>query len=164
MRRSGLFLALCLGGSPAAAQTGPLVRWPEAVGFVALTTIVFANDGGIRSTIQGHDIRFRNTIADVGNTFGNPRYILPALVVTNAGAYATEWEGYGVSLDASTAPRTLAAFKLLGAKGHGFGGIYRIEGDELTVCLSFDRLGKPPNEFKSPAGSGVLLLKLKRSK
>jgi uncharacterized protein (TIGR03067 family) len=78
--------------------------------------------------------------------------------------YVTEWEGYGVSLDPSTTPRTLAAFKPIGYKVHGFDGIYRIAGDELSVCFNFDRLGKLPKEFKSPAGSELLLLRLKRSK
>lgn len=78
--------------------------------------------------------------------------------------YTTSWHGYNLGLDPAASPKILTAFKLFGLKGHGFAGVYRLEGDTLTVCLNFDQSGKPLKEFKSPAGSQVLLLTLKRGK
>jgi uncharacterized protein (TIGR03067 family) len=41
-------------------------------------------------------------------------------------------------------------------------GIYKVDGDALTLCLN--RAGKRPSTFESPSGSDVLLLTLKRAK
>ena len=93
MRRTTVcvFLTLFLAGQSGSAQTAvpqsrPLIRWPEALGFVALTGITFSTDGGIRTAIQGHHSGFRNSVAGVGNTFGNSKLIFPALFFMTVGA------------------------------------------------------------------------------
>jgi uncharacterized protein (TIGR03067 family) len=78
--------------------------------------------------------------------------------------YVTEWQEYRYTLDPSASPCVLNAMKFFGAKGHGFAGIYRLEGDTLTVCFNFNRTDKLPKEFRSPKGSEVLVLTLKRTK
>jgi uncharacterized protein (TIGR03067 family) len=78
--------------------------------------------------------------------------------------YTTSWEGYSLGLDASSTPHIITGWKLAGLKGTHFGGIYRLEGETLTVCFNLDRYGKPPKEFASPRGSNVLLLTLRRGK
>jgi membrane-associated phospholipid phosphatase len=95
VNRFGLLAVLCLAGHRAAAQAvaeaRPLVRWPEALGFVALTGITFVTDERIRGTILGHNSGFRNTAAEIGNAFGNPRYVLPALVLGTISGKLAGW-------------------------------------------------------------------------
>lgn len=91
MRRLGLLIVFCLAGHSAAAQ--PLLRWPEALGFVTLTGITFVTDASIRATIQGHNSRFRNSAAEVGNAFGNVRYVYPALLLGTVSGKVVGWSG-----------------------------------------------------------------------
>jgi uncharacterized protein (TIGR03067 family) len=48
------------------------------------------------------------------------------------------------------------------AKDLMFVGVYKIEGDTLTMCLRIG--GKRPEKFESPAGSDSVLMTLKRVK
>ena len=78
--------------------------------------------------------------------------------------YITSWQDFGLTLDRSSTPASFSALKLVGIKAASFAGIYRFDGETLTVCINFNRLVPLPKEFKSPRGSEVMLLKLKRCK
>jgi len=62
-------------------------------------------------------------------------------------------------LDPAKTPREIN----LTPDGQNLRGIYRLKGDELTLCLDENR-GPRPTEFKSPAGTNHLLLVLRREK
>lgn len=87
----GVLLALLAGTTPAGAQQtqqGPLVRWPEALGVIALTGLVATKDGAIRRTVQGHPTKLRNAVAVFGNQLGSPRVEFPAMMLMTVGGYA----------------------------------------------------------------------------
>lgn len=95
-----------------------------------------------------------------GTTFriGDGRWI-----IQGAGAPAGGWE---IQVDASKRP---PEFTLLGQDGKGkqqqsahMAGIYKIEGDTLTLCYVFK--GPRPTAFESPAGSDIRIMVLKRVK
>jgi uncharacterized protein (TIGR03067 family) len=46
-------------------------------------------------------------------------------------------------------------------KGDMLQGIFKIEGDKLTICMNFDGLGERPLAFRSPRGSNLTLYVLK---
>ena len=72
---------------------------------------------------------------------------------------------FTVKLDPSRNPKAIDTVALTGRfKGKTQPGIYRLEGDELTLCLPNQEAEGRPTEFKSPAGSELAVMTLKRSK
>ena len=49
-------------------------------------------------------------------------------------------------------------------KGKTFKGIYKIEGDDLTICRGLSPDTERPDEFAAPVDSGLVLVVWKRSK
>ncbi|HJZ91379.1 MAG TPA: TIGR03067 domain-containing protein [Gemmataceae bacterium] len=80
----------------------------------------------------------------------------------DSGAPAGGWE---IRLDTDKRP---PEFTLLDQGGKGkqqsshMAGIYKIEGDTLTLCYVFK--GPPPTTFESPAGTDIRIMVLKRVK
>lgn len=77
--------------------------------------------------------------------------------------YVTEWKQYNWGVDLSAKPSTLLAMKFNGIKAHTFGGVCRLDGDKLTLCVSFG-VATFPKQFSSSRDSEVLLLEFKRGK
>lgn len=72
---------------------------------------------------------------------------------------------FTVKLDPSRNPKAIDTVALTGrSREKTQPGIYRLEGDELELCLPNREAKGRPAEFKSPAGSELVVMTLKRSK
>lgn len=114
MRYRTALLGLLVATAPAVAQAPTpdstaarlphraLVRWPEALGFVAVAGVAFANDRAIAREIGGHRSGFGNAAADLGNGLGDGVIIYPALalgmaagkVTGSRGLFGVSWRGF----------------------------------------------------------------------
>ena len=105
MRLLSVLTALSLlAPSLAAQQSNPdslvparmrraLVRWPEAIGFVAVAGITFASDRAIRDHLHGHGGKFGNAVADLGNGLGNGLIVFPVLALGAGGGWLVGAKG-----------------------------------------------------------------------
>jgi uncharacterized protein (TIGR03067 family) len=66
-------------------------------------------------------------------------------------------------LDPSKTPKAIDLSYTEGpAAGHTLKGIYKLDGDTLTICRALAEEDKRPTEFAAPAGSGKMLFHFKR--
>ena len=86
------------------------------------------------------------------------------LIVEGDGKVRKEYAKLALKLDAGTTPKCVDLTVADGVqKDAVLEGVYELKGDELRLCVRV--FGKDrPTEFKSPEGSSIALLTLKRQK
>jgi uncharacterized protein (TIGR03067 family) len=66
-------------------------------------------------------------------------------------------------LDPSKSPKTIDLSYTQGpAEGQTVKGIYKLDGDSLTICRALAEVSNRPSDFTAPAGSGKMLFQFKR--
>jgi uncharacterized protein (TIGR03067 family) len=86
------------------------------------------------------------------------------LTVQGDGAVRKEYAKLTFKLDPSTTPKCVDLTVAGGVqKDAKLEGIYELKGDELRLCVKVFGSDRP-TEFKSPAGTSIALLTLKRKK
>ena len=105
------------------------------------------------------------------NGVKNPTGIARKVTLTfNGSRYTAKGDGRGddagaVELDLSKDPKTIDLAATSGpGKGQRLVGIYKLEGDVLTLCIASEPGGERPTKFAAPRGAKQFLLTLKRRK
>jgi uncharacterized protein (TIGR03067 family) len=132
----------------------------------ALVMLVTARLAVVHAESEGDRDKFQGSwTVSTGEKAGRkaPPEGLDAVRMTFTGGKFTWKTGEKVtegtfSLDATKTPREIS----MSAEGKKLAGIYRLEGDELKICVGLgdDR----PTDFATKAGAKALLLVLKREK
>ncbi len=95
-------------------------------------------------------------------TKGGELVVLDDVYRSKLGATA---EASTFKIDATQSPKTIDFTFTSGfSKGKTFKGIYKIEGDDLTICRGLSPETARPEQFAAPADSDLVLVVWKRSK
>src|SRR5262245_41917808 len=86
--------------------------------------------------------------------------------MTFGGGKGEEAREFTFKLDPDKKPKVIDTTALTGPyKGNTQAGIYKLDGDTLTICMSNDPKAKEaPADFESKEGSNLVLFTLKRAK
>jgi RNA polymerase sigma-70 factor (ECF subfamily) len=97
-------------------------------------------------------------------TFAKDRMTLRGSLAAPSGKEPVKPD-FTIKLDPTKSPKAIDLTVLNGPeKGKTMLAIYELEGDTLKLCLPNQATKDRPNEFKSPKGSSVGVLTLKRAK
>jgi uncharacterized protein (TIGR03067 family) len=99
-------------------------------------------------------------VRKVAASFRNCRYHITPLPWGPAGSFDGAYQ-----IDGDTeSPKSFSMYPANGVlKGQAFRGIYRVEGDTLTLCFSWPPLDRP-TEFRSRPNSTIVLSVFRRAK
>jgi membrane-associated phospholipid phosphatase len=90
-------LLLLISAAPLSAQQ-PVTDSTLLFFVTGTTAVALANDGWMRDQIHNPDSKFSNTLADVGNVFGDGRIVFPSLFVLAVSGKVLDKKGfYGVT-------------------------------------------------------------------
>jgi uncharacterized protein (TIGR03067 family) len=87
------------------------------------------------------------------------------MTVAGDGKVRKEYAKLALKLDPTTMPKCVDITVIGGVQNDAkMEGIYEVKGDELRLCVKVFGGMERPAEFKSPEGSSIVLLTLKRRK
>jgi uncharacterized protein (TIGR03067 family) len=73
-------------------------------------------------------------------------------------------DGATYKVDAKKSPAEIDIIPPVGKDEPTIQGIFKIDGDTLTICITGGQGGERPTKFESPEGSRTMLMILKRAK
>jgi uncharacterized protein (TIGR03067 family) len=89
-------------------------------------------------------------------TFGGGKLMIKTKDRDQEGTYKVDPSGKPATIDVVPGEGPNA--------GKTLKGIYRVKGDELTICIPVNADSARPKEFEGKEGSGLMLVSLKRDK
>ena len=141
---SSLLIGLALSIGAPGAKEAPKKEAPSIVGeWIGQKAIAGGDEG---------------PVSDCG--FFSVTFMADGMLKTKVGTRENPAAGT-YRLDAKKTPFEI---DLIAPKGGSKLGIYKIDGDTLTICHSADKGAARPTMFESPEGSKIILMVLKREK